>query len=404
MWECCKTGLAVFYYFIEGTSASLAQDVSPLPKAPSARFGAEILASIGLPNPSLTPIQPTSKPNNLPVKILYDGPKLKGDYVLDVVLSKPDRKKETRAIRPLSRSILYLDGFDAETDLALNLTAGTDDLQLEATLRDTNGNLILQTSHPIPVVSEEPRLLRLSNPNIPLVAETGIPDFTNLETIIGKVTLPRKTVLPLGAKLHVQLLENALAGGLSMALVAEDTRDARLNNGELAFVLHRGLWDGQNPEDLSIKAWITDTVGRQIYVMNVPVGYNGPDIEYDIRLVGLKQGKNTKRGRTLPHELMAQTLIQGEAAFDLNAARNAARSIAIHSAETVDLFADNEDDPKSEAKASIWENYGDFTAKADELENVAAGLASSIQSAADLGPAMAALGAACKSCHAVYRE
>jgi len=50
--------------------------------------------------------------------------------------------------------------------------------------------------------------------------------------------------------------------------------------------------------------------------MNEPIGYNGPEIDYSIPLIGLRQGRNTKRGLNLPAELMAQTLVQGEASFD----------------------------------------------------------------------------------------
>ena len=67
---------------------------------------------------------------------------------------------------------------------------------------------------------------------------------------------------------------------------------------------------------MSLKAWITDRAGRKIFVMNSPTGYNGADIDYAIRLEGLRQGKNTKRGANLSTDLMAQTLIQGEATYD----------------------------------------------------------------------------------------
>ena len=68
------------------------------------------------------------------------------------------------------------------------------------------------------------------------------------------------------------------------------------------------------------------------------------------------------------------------------------------------MFRANEDDPKSEAKPAIWENFEDFTTKAVALENVALELSTSLASVNDLGPAMAALGDTCKSCHSDYRE
>jgi cytochrome c556 len=68
------------------------------------------------------------------------------------------------------------------------------------------------------------------------------------------------------------------------------------------------------------------------------------------------------------------------------------------------LFEAEETDPKSEAKASIWTNFDDFTYKADELKAIAMGLGNSIDSADDLVQAMSSLGSTCKSCHAEYRQ
>jgi len=114
----------------------------------------------------------------------------------------------------------------------------------------------------------------------------------------------------------VQLLENALAGALSMELIAQDAQPVQFIDGDLRFSLQRGTWDRQDTPDLSFKVWITDRAGRKVFVMKEPIGFNGADIEYSIRLEGLKQGKDTKRGLNLSPDLMAQTLVQGEATFD----------------------------------------------------------------------------------------
>ncbi|MEP3847488.1 MAG: cytochrome c [Paracoccaceae bacterium] len=97
-------------------------------------------------------------------------------------------------------------------------------------------------------------------------------------------------------------------------------------------------------------------------------------------------------------------MAKGEQAFDVDAAKAALREIAEHAGQAPDLFRANEDDPKSEAKPAIWENFEDFTTKAVALENVALELSTSLASVDDLGPAMAALGDTCKSCHSDYRE
>ena len=97
-------------------------------------------------------------------------------------------------------------------------------------------------------------------------------------------------------------------------------------------------------------------------------------------------------------------MAKGETAFDADAARSAAAEIARHASETPALFEAQEEDPKSEALPSFWENFDDFTTKANAMEKVALGLSTSIQAADDLGLAMDALGGTCKACHSQYRQ
>lgn len=97
-------------------------------------------------------------------------------------------------------------------------------------------------------------------------------------------------------------------------------------------------------------------------------------------------------------------MAKGEAAFDATTARAAAADIARHAAETPALFAAPETDPKSEALPVIWDQFDDFTAQSQALESIARGLSTSLSAPQDLGPALAALGASCKSCHEAYRE
>ena len=97
-------------------------------------------------------------------------------------------------------------------------------------------------------------------------------------------------------------------------------------------------------------------------------------------------------------------MARGATAFDAEAARGAASAIATHASALPGLFEANETDPMSEARPAIWTNFDDFSAKASELESIAAGLSASISTPEDLGPAMGSLGASCKSCHSIYRE
>jgi len=97
-------------------------------------------------------------------------------------------------------------------------------------------------------------------------------------------------------------------------------------------------------------------------------------------------------------------MMKGVTAFDAAVARAAAASLAVHAAETPALFEAEEDDPQSEAKAAIWQDYADFTEKSDALVELATGLSTSIDSVDDLPAAVRALGQACQTCHKLYRE
>lgn len=95
---------------------------------------------------------------------------------------------------------------------------------------------------------------------------------------------------------------------------------------------------------------------------------------------------------------------KGAAPFDGAQVQAALLSIAVHAEQTPELFHAPEDDPVSEALPAIWQNFDDFTAKADDLAVLANQLSVSVGQQQDVGPAMSALGGACKACHKVYRE
>lgn len=97
-------------------------------------------------------------------------------------------------------------------------------------------------------------------------------------------------------------------------------------------------------------------------------------------------------------------MAKGEAAFDAKAARAAASGIATHAAAAPALFEAREDDPKSEAKPAIWENFEDFSRLSLELEEIATDLSATISAPDDLRPALQRLGQNCKACHTDYRE
>jgi len=84
----------------------------------------------------------------------------------------------------------------------------------------------------------------------------------------------------------------------------------------IVFAMDRGLTSQNSQPSLAFKAWIHDWAGRKTHVMRTPVPYNGPDIEYKLKLDVLAQGANTRAGRNLDPNLMAQATVSGEALFD----------------------------------------------------------------------------------------
>lgn len=292
---------------------AFAQNASELPDS---NLSSDLLSTIGVPSPKLTPIQPKAVASGLPVKVLYDGPEISGHLALSITISKKSSATVETEPGIVSQSTLHLTNFTSETDAIVNLPKALDGLEIQAALRDENQNLLLETAFPIPVSSNALRFLNLTPPVISDPNENKIPDFTGIETIAGKIILPRRARLLPGSTFHVQLLENALAGGLSIKMVAQSAGVAIVEDQTINFILERGTWGRLDDPDLAFKAWISDPFGRKIYVMSKPVGYNGPEIEYALRLDSLKQGKDTKRGKNLDPSLLAQTLVQGEAQFD----------------------------------------------------------------------------------------
>ena len=98
------------------------------------------------------------------------------------------------------------------------------------------------------------------------------------------------------------------------------------------------------------------------------------------------------------------TMAKGERAFDPLAARDAAQMIATTAMDVPGLFEAPEADPKSEALPAIWEDFGDFVAKTQDMAAAAQAASTSIETMADLQLALSSIGGTCKACHELYRE
>jgi cytochrome c556 len=97
------------------------------------------------------------------------------------------------------------------------------------------------------------------------------------------------------------------------------------------------------------------------------------------------------------------TMARGETAFDSAAANAALDRISGQANRIIDLFEAPETDPQSEARAGIWENFANFSGRAQELELLAAELAGSVEDRGSLVTALRRVGASCSGCHEDYR-
>ncbi|PSL22332.1 c-type cytochrome [Shimia abyssi] len=82
-------------------------------------------------------------------------------------------------------------------------------------------------------------------------------------------------------------------------------------------------------------------------------------------------------------------------------ARMARDTISLQAAKVPALFENQATDPKSEAAPAIWDDWTDFTAKADQMKKAA--LALDFTDRAALRVTIRDLGASCSACHKDYR-
>jgi cytochrome c556 len=97
-------------------------------------------------------------------------------------------------------------------------------------------------------------------------------------------------------------------------------------------------------------------------------------------------------------------MMKEQQSFDLSLAKAAISKIGELAADTSTSFAIKADDPKSEAKPIIWDEFDEFTKLADALTNDALLLQSSLAGPEGLRNVMTTLGGVCKQCHSRYRE
>ena len=97
-------------------------------------------------------------------------------------------------------------------------------------------------------------------------------------------------------------------------------------------------------------------------------------------------------------------VLQKKAPVDRGKAVEAINNIEQLAVETPTVFEKRVLDPKSEAKALIWEEFEAFTKISIGLATSAKQLSSSMKSFDDLRPALISLSQSCKECHSRFRE
>ena len=95
-------------------------------------------------------------------------------------------------------------------------------------------------------------------------------------------------------------------------------------------------------------------------------------------------------------------MVKGQAPFDIAAAQAALAQIERHAADIPAQFRDRADDPKSEARETIWTNWDHFVSEAEALAAIAA--SAEVRERDQLGAIVEQIGATCRSCHTAYRE
>ena len=274
----------------------------------------------GTPLPGQTPIYGETGIENIPVLIRYDNAEDYAEHFLILTAYRPsDPNGAAKPSRMLGQTRLLLTGLEQPLQVTIpvprDITKELTFASITAEVIDVNENRVLTTERDgVFRGTEAPELTLRPLSSLPPPSER--PDYTGFETITGEVSFNARNVKLNGGTLTIQLLENALAGGTSVTIAAEKVINIKGSSLTIPFTLDRGLTSEGSQPALAFKAWINDWAGRKTHVIREPVPYNGPDIEYQLKLDVLAQGANTRAGRNLDPNLMAQATVSGEALFD----------------------------------------------------------------------------------------
>ena len=270
--------------------------------------------------PGQTPIYGETGIESIPVLIRYDNTTNYGNHVLVLTAFLPKDPRGVKQNSPmLGQTRLLLTGLEPPLQVTIpvprNVTQDLTFARITAEVIDANQNRVLTTERDGVFRGTEAPELTLEPINA-LAKAVQRPEYTGFETINGEVSVNNKNTRLNRGTLTIQLLENALAGGTSVIIAAEKVINIDGTALPILFNLDRGLTSQDLNTPLAFKAWINDWSGRKTHVMRTPVPYNGPDINYQLKLDVLAQGANTHAGRNLDPNLMAQATVSGDALFE----------------------------------------------------------------------------------------
>lgn len=270
--------------------------------------------------PGQTPVYGDSGIESIAALIRYDQPADYKDHMLIVTAYVPhDADGGTTKSKMLGQTRLLMTGLEQPLQVLVavprNVTKDLTFSRITAEVLDENENQVLIAERDgIYRGTEAPELILMPSSTLPTSFSRR--DYVGFETITGEVSLNDRKAQLNGGTLTLQLLENALAGGTSVTIAAEKSISIDGTALPIVFILDRGITNQESQMPLAFKAWIKDWAGRKTHVMRKPVPYNGPDIDYKLKLDVLAQGTDTRAGRNLNPDLMAQAVISGEALFD----------------------------------------------------------------------------------------
>ncbi len=304
----------------------------------------------GLPAPSQTPIFGQSEIENIPVTLRLsseDDFNAALDDAMLILSAYAPNDPSGQALKPklLGQTRLALAGL--ELPLQLKIAAAEPVIRdvpyarITAQILDVNNNVILFTQRDGLYRGKDDAVLTMVSGLLGQKRPSAPAKISGLELIKGQVSLASSRNLPLGSKLTVQLIETALAGGNSFSIAAEKTIELEPHQREINFELERGLYEGSTNMPLSLTAWITDWAGRKTHVLRAPTGYNGPDIDYKLRLDTIAQGAQTQRGRNLNPDLMAKSHIYGDAIYDQNYGLPSGARLKVILSKTIGAFGED---------------------------------------------------------------